>query len=301
MNVLIFGGTTEGRLLAASLSRVGHAVTLSVATEYGKEIADCGTGMADCGVGMADCSVGTADCGAGMADCGADFCCSEERRSSNRPTLLTGRLDASEMCELLASGAFDRVIDATHPYAALATKNIRAACESAGLKYMRLMRPESAAVDGVEYVADAAAAAKMLNGGTEKALLTIGSKDLAAFTCINNYAERLFIRLLPMQASLTIATELGFRSSNIICMQGPFSVEMNIATLNMTGARCLVTKESGSIGGFEAKVAAAKSLGCKLIVISRPVMDSADNYTMGELFGVDERLADIIIDRIKSS
>lgn len=37
MNVLLFGGTTEGRLLSRDLADAGMRVTVSVATEYGRE------------------------------------------------------------------------------------------------------------------------------------------------------------------------------------------------------------------------------------------------------------------------
>ena len=37
MKILLFGGTTEGRLLAAALSERGHAVTVCVTTELGAE------------------------------------------------------------------------------------------------------------------------------------------------------------------------------------------------------------------------------------------------------------------------
>ena len=37
MNVLLFGGTTEGRVLARRLSELGHTVTVSVATQVGAE------------------------------------------------------------------------------------------------------------------------------------------------------------------------------------------------------------------------------------------------------------------------
>ena len=38
MKILLFGGTTEGRLLAERLVGMGHQVTVSVATEWGAEI-----------------------------------------------------------------------------------------------------------------------------------------------------------------------------------------------------------------------------------------------------------------------
>lgn len=42
MRLLLFGGTTEGRVLAQALSGLGHRVTVSVATELGaEELRDC--------------------------------------------------------------------------------------------------------------------------------------------------------------------------------------------------------------------------------------------------------------------
>ena len=53
-------------------------------------------------------------------------------------------------------------------------------------------------------------------------------------------------------------------------MQGPFSEEFNLALLKEIKADYLVTKESGSYGGFMEKVQAAKRAGVQVIVIKRP-------------------------------
>ena len=238
MKVLIFGGATEGRRLSAALSKDGIDVTLSVATEFGRDLS-----------------------------------------ASDRVIVISNRLDKEGMIEVLRKGAFDYIIDATHPYAVLASQNIRSACHATGLKHLRLKRPESAVTPGAIYAEDAVAAAGILKKNNERVLLTIGSKELKPFTRVENYAERFFVRILPMQDSLKKALDLGFRCSNIICMQGPFDSEMNTATLKMTGAKFLVTKDSGDAGGFEAKVSAAFSLGCEIIVIARPVEDPVQEKT----------------------
>jgi precorrin-2 dehydrogenase/sirohydrochlorin ferrochelatase/precorrin-6A/cobalt-precorrin-6A reductase len=124
--------------------------------------------------------------------------------------------------------------------------------------------------------------------------LTTGSKELEPFTLIENYKNRIFIRILPMPDSLNRVLDYGFRGSNVICMQGPFDTDMNIATLKMTGAKFLVTKDSGDIGGFEAKISAALSIGCEAIVISRPVRE--EGLTTEEIlsvFGINESPSDI--------
>ena len=54
-------------------------------------------------------------------------------------TVHEGRLDEREMEKRLTSDTL--LIDATHPYAAAVTDNLRAACAKSGARYERLLRP----------------------------------------------------------------------------------------------------------------------------------------------------------------
>ena len=54
-------------------------------------------------------------------------------------TVCTGRLDADAMAALLQGAAL--CVDATHPYATEATRNICAAAAAVGVEYHRLLRP----------------------------------------------------------------------------------------------------------------------------------------------------------------
>jgi len=222
-----------------------------------------------------------------MADKGADVTMSVATsfgRESLKGNVLTGRLDECEMTALISEAAYECVIDATHPFAEAATKNISAACLAAGADYYRLKREEMPEAIGVTYVQDMAAACEMLKSNNEKVLITVGSKELEAFTHVENFRERFYVRLLPMKESLENALNLGFRGSNIICMEGPFDEEMNRAVLAKTGAGILVTKDSGQEGGFDEKVSAALSMGCKVIAVSRPVCE--EGYSLDELLDI---------------
>ena len=178
-----------------------------------------------------------------------------------------GRLDAGTM-ESLMAGGYTLVIDATHPYAVEVTKNIRAAAQAAGLPCLRLLR-QSDREDGCQKAADMAAAADLLEGLPGKVLLTTGSKELDAFAR-PGLRERCCPRVLPMADSLERCLALGFPPKNIICMQGPFTKEMNLATLRQFHIRTLVTKDTGGYGGFRAKADAAREAGCDLVVVERP-------------------------------
>ena len=178
-----------------------------------------------------------------------------------------GRLDVGAM-ETLMAGGYTLVIDATHPYAVEVTKNIRAAAQAAGLPCLRLLR-QSDREDGCQKAADMAAAADLLEGLPGKVLLTTGSKELDAFAR-PGLRERCCPRVLPMADSLERCLALGFPPKNIICMQGPFTKEMNLATLRQFHVRTLVTKDTGGYGGFRAKADAAREAGCDLVVVERP-------------------------------
>ena len=62
----------------------------------------------------------------------------------------------------------------------------------------------------------------------------------------------------------------------ICAMQGPFSTEMNIAMLKQTDAAFLVTKDTGTTGGYPEKEQAAQQLGVRMVVIRRPEESGLD-------------------------
>ena len=77
--------------------------------------------------------------GAAVTVCVATELGAEEQGRAEGITVRTGRLDAEEMTALLRNA--DLCVDATHPYATEATRNIRAAAGAAGVEYHRLLRP----------------------------------------------------------------------------------------------------------------------------------------------------------------
>lgn len=244
MKALLFAGTADGRILAGRLDELGINLIVSVATEYGGEML---SGL------------------------------------PKRVSVLVGRRDAVAIAELLRRERVDIVIDATHPYAVVATENIRNAAASADVPLLRLRRNVSMAMD-CRYAESAAAAAKMLNESTGRVLLATGSKDLAAYTSVIDYAERIFPRVLPTVEAIRQCESLGYRRSHIIAMQGPFSRDLNRALLKQFDISILVTKDGGEAGGFTEKIQAAEDAGVTVLVIGRPV--ECDGCDMKELIAI---------------
>lgn len=236
--ICVFAGTTEGRKLVEFLSKQPIKVTVCVATEYGEELLP----------------------------------------NHEDVTVLSHRMTQAEMAELMDRERFDVVVDATHPYAAAVTECIAAACSETGTEYLRLLRAGGEIPDEAVFAADIPAAVEYLNQTQGNILLTTGSKQLHEFACLPDFTQRVYARVLPMQASLDTCQAVGLSGSHVIAMQGPFSEEMNTAMLRAVQGKFLVTKDSGGVGGFEEKVSAAKAAGATLVVIGRPPQKSGFAY-----------------------
>lgn len=224
--VLIFGGTTEGRILAEFCGNLGIDTLVSVATEYGASLLP----------------------GSVRIHC--------------------GRLDQSQMRDLLTQEHSTLVVDATHPYAREASENIRGACQLCRVPYLRLKR-ESGVIFG-EAASDMEELAKKLDRMDGIILSTLGSKSLPDMAKIRGYRERLWVRILPVPESLRICRKLGILDAHIFAEKPPFSVEDNLAHIQRCGAAILVTKESGAAGGYLEKCEAARIAGISLLTLRRP-------------------------------
>mgnify|MGYP002765891339 CR=1 FL=1 len=190
----------------------------------------------------------------------------EEQGSLSGITVHCGRLTPEEMADLL-KGA-DLCVDATHPYAVDATKNIAAACKTAQIEYHRLLRAESPLPAGSMVFQSAMHAAEFLAETQGNILLATGAKELAAFSCID--PARLFPRVLPTLDGIAACEAAHIPHKNIIAMQGPFSYALNRALMEQFHIRFLVTKDGGAAGGFAEKAQAAQDMGAQLVVLRRP-------------------------------
>ena len=171
---------------------------------------------------------------------------------------------------------FSHCIDATHPYAREVTQNIRAACEAAGIPYLRLKRAESRlkADDPVVTVSSTEEAVRVLQEMEGNILLSTGAKEVGKYAHVG--PDRLFPRVLPSRESIASCEDAGIAHRNIIAMQGPFTQEMNEATIRQYGIRVMVTKDGGKAGGFRDKIEAARNTGTRVVLIARPEDEGLD-------------------------
>ena len=201
-----------------------------------------------------------------------------------------GRLTEPEMEALLNEKKPEMVLDATHPYAAEVTENIRTACQNTGLEYRRVLREAGAYQDQAVYVPDTQAAIEFLEGTEGNILLTTGSKELGKYTALSDAGERIYARVLSLPSVMETCKGYGFEGKHLIGMQGPFSMELNAAMLRQFDCKYLVTKDTGKAGGFQEKIDAALSCGTVPVIIGRPLKEEGLSvaecrHMLAEYFG----------------
>lgn len=185
-------------------------------------------------------------------------------------------MDIDEMMRVARRHAIEKIVDATHPFAAAATENIRACAKALSLSYERITRPGDERSDFSPYVTwvqSARDAAALLANEMGAILLTTGSKTLKTYTEKID-AERLYARVLPAVRSLELCAEAGLLPGHIIAMQGPFSEKLNGALYDQFAIRHVVSKDSGGAGGVREKVMPALMRDMNVIVIKRPEGES---------------------------
>lgn len=255
--ILIFAGTTEGRKLSEHLCKRGIEHTVCVATEYGEIVL----------------------------------------QENPLAHVHMGRMDSEGMRSFFAQQKCKLIVDATHPYAAVVTENIKQAvyafnkahavtdnkadsCISENIEYVRLKRDTdiSADYDNIRYFEDNEACARALNNTDGNILLTTGSKELSVYCKNSGVRERLYVRVLPGLESISLCMNNDITGKHILALQGPFSTQLNEALIDQYDIRCLVTKKSGAAGGFIEKIAAAKNKSIPVYIVGQSGKDDGMSF-----------------------
>ncbi len=189
----------------------------------------------------------------------------------NTAKVFVGRLNEAEIEKII--GDYIIVIDATHPYAAEVSKNIKNACLKKSVRYIRLLRKIECKEEFLSfYSVDEAAI--YLKSSIGNIFVSTGSKELEKYKIIDGFEKRIFGRCLDSEEVKKKCTELGFLKENFIFAKGPFTYEENIKAFKNFDIKILVTKQTGKNGGFYEKIYAADALGIDIIVIKPPVSEN---------------------------
>lgn len=231
--ILILGGTSDSIQIAKKIYENTEEFLFSTATEYGKGIAD----------------------------------------TFLEGKTIYGQMDFFELMEFCKRNNIKMIIDGTHPYAELISKNAVKVSEILKLDYLRYERPKSVLEFNTEEIIpckDYESAGRTADEKEGNILITTGIRQLERIVGQIKEQKRVYVRVLPQSRQLIKLEGLGLKPDQIIAMKGPFSYEMNLILMREKKAAILITKDSGAIGKTEEKLRAAKELGVKVLMIQRP-------------------------------
>ncbi|MCF0225735.1 MAG: precorrin-6A reductase [Methanobrevibacter sp.] len=262
INVFLMGGTKESIEVIKHLKKNynSHILTTTT-TEYGGKLAKEG---------------------------GSDSTISKPLPKDDLLEVLNGKTD------------FDLYIDATHPFASHVTKTAIEVSKICEIPYIRFERYASNLDNydktNIHTVKSFEDAGKLIEKKFNQVnvLHFAGAntmKDLVKFVSV----EKFYPRILEVESSFKKCEKLAIPKENIIPMKGTSTVEENLELIDKLNAGLIITKESGEIGGVDAKIKAANIKNIPIILIQRPEIKELDKKTIvHNLNELDEKIKEYL-------
>ncbi|MFL9827364.1 cobalt-precorrin-6A reductase [Rhodoplanes sp. SY1] len=168
------------------------------------------------------------------------------------------------LIDYLRAENIDRVVDATHPFAAQMSSNAVAACAATGVPLVALerapWRPEAGdrwiEVDTLEEAVVAVGEAP------RRVFLGIGRLHLDAF--VKKPQHHYLVRLVDAPRE-----NLPLPNVTVVVARGPFDVDGDRALMIAHGSEMVVSKNAGGTAAV-AKIIAARKIGLPVVMVRRP-------------------------------
>lgn len=180
------------------------------------------------------------------------------------PTRSGGFGGAEGLAQYLQSEGIDRLIDATHPFAARISANAARAAALAGVPLLAIRRPAWSPEPGDVWteVAGVPAAAAALGTEPRRVFLTVGRQEAGAFAAAPQHAY--WARTVEPLGDVLPVPRL-----TAIEARGPFDADAEAALMREAGIEIVVSKNSGGAATY-GKIAAARALAIPVIMVRRP-------------------------------
>lgn len=180
------------------------------------------------------------------------------------PTRVGGFGGVAGLAGFLREEAIEAVIDATHPFAAVMSRNAAEACAQAQVHLLALRRPAWAPQEGDRWieVPSMTAAVTALGSSPRRVFLTVGRLELAPFAAAPQHTY-LVRTIEPIGDALPVPNVVAIRD------RAPFDEDAERRLMDRENVDVVVTKNSGGSATYP-KIAAARNLGLPVIVVARP-------------------------------
>ncbi len=164
----------------------------------------------------------------------------------------------------LREHAVAALIDATHPFARIISRNAAVASRDTGVPLLAVRRPAWAREPGDDWreVDSVAEAVPALGETPRRVFLTVGRLELAAFAAAPRH--RYLVRTIE-----PVGDALPGLDVTAIEARGPFGAAEEEDLMRRHGVERLVTKNSGGPATY-GKIAAARALGVPVVIVRQP-------------------------------
>ena len=173
----------------------------------------------------------------------------------------------------LRAEGIDRLIDATHPFAARISANAARAAEQAGVPLLAVRRPAWAPQPGDAWIEvdSVPEAADALGAEPRTVFVTVGRNEVAAFARAPQH--RYIVRTIePVAGALPVPDLVEIQA------RGPFDAAAEAALMTGHGVEVLVSKNAGG-AATAGKIAAARRLGLPVVMVRRPEKPGVEAVT----------------------
>ena len=181
-----------------------------------------------------------------------------------------GRLNAEAMLAFVREVNPRSIIDATHPYAVIANRNIQQCADALGIHYERVtfQQIDTAWRDAVEWCETPGAIITAIQRTEGNVLLGIGH---APIDLVGRQLDRsrLYPRIAPTVEAITACHAAGFLQQNIIAMDGPFSKALTTAFLDEKNFTVVAVKDATDSDYLHEMVIPALERGMHVIMFGR--------------------------------
>ena len=179
---------------------------------------------------------------------------------------VTGGMNSDEMAVFCRKNAISLIVDAAHPFAMELHHNILAIAQNEHLPIIRFERQYESHTDGIFWCKDYEDAIEQLEEHRIRRLLAL--TGVQTIGRLREYWKNneCWFRILDRDHSRDIAVREGFPMDHLVY----YEHEDTTSLITRLRPQAILTKESGTTGGFPEKIEAASQTGTPVFVIERP-------------------------------
>ena len=194
---------------------------------------------------------------------------------------ITGAMDVPQMAGFCREHDVRLVIDAAHPFAVNLHRNIILLARQVGLPVIRYDRIYPPRDQDLVWCCDYDDAIRKLSEHHITRLLALTGVNTIARLRPYWQQHECWFRILNRDISQQAALKAGFPADHVVY----YGQDDTATLIERLRPQAIITKESGTSGGFIEKVDAARQAGVPVYVVERPEYPTAEGVTVNHVNG----------------